>query len=203
MFSKVWQEQLDAHQPFLRATRPLSPSGPSDAQGTTAPLRTGCSLAGFDASSTLMATRLDDSPSTLWIWDLVAAELRAVLLFHSHVSFKWHPSSRQLLLVNCQDEVRRGASFVWDPVFDGPTSVSPEHHLPRPSAAGKSQAVWVNRKAERPSFLLSDAEHFVLLSLSGPEQPSNPWHGDDQDDEQTHGADDASTVDDTFFFKKT
>ncbi|KAF4505334.1 hypothetical protein G6O67_007292 [Ophiocordyceps sinensis] len=213
--TRVWQEQLvDANAkqsmpPFVQATLSVSPPGPSsDAKGAV-PLTSGCSLARFDASSTLMATRLDDSPSTVWIWDLAAAELRAVLVFHSHVTFKWHPTAREVLAVNCQDEVRRGASFVWDPLLNGPTSVSPEDHLPTVAkAGGKPRVAWLNRQSELPSLLLADAQHYVLLSLSGTEQGPNPWHRGDWDgawaiaDESAMlGIDDTSALDDTFSFK--
>ncbi|KAM4054784.1 WD40 domain protein [Hirsutella rhossiliensis] len=211
---QVWQEQLAtagakrSRQPFLWATLNVSPPGPSsDAKGA-APVSPGCSLAGFDASSTLLATRLDDSPSTLWIWDLAAAELRAVLIFHSHVTFKWHPTSREVLLVNSQDEARRGASFVWDPLSNGPTSVSPEDYLPIVKAGVRPQVAWINRPFEFPRLLLADAEHYVLLSLSGTEEGPNPWHSDDwdgasaiQDRSAMLDMDDTSALDDTFSFK--
>ncbi|PFH55386.1 hypothetical protein XA68_18439 [Ophiocordyceps unilateralis] len=186
---QVWQEQMmaigDQHpdQPFLRATLSIAPAGPSPGTKQTSP---GCSLAAFDASSTLLATRLDDSPSTTWIWDVAAGELRAVLMFHSHVTFSWHPANAELLLISCQDEARRGTSFVWDPLSEGPIPVKA---LP---TAGRRQVSWVSRQTESPELLVADAERYVLLSLS----ESNPWPGSEPDTD-----DDSSALDDTFFFK--
>ncbi|PHH89936.1 hypothetical protein CDD83_4912 [Cordyceps sp. RAO-2017] len=211
--TQVWQEQLacpgqrQPAQPFQRATLTIAPPGPppdGKGAGSASP---GCSLAGFDASSTLLATRLDDAPSTLWIWDLAAAELRAVLIFHSHVTFHWHPLCREVLLVTCQDEGRRGASFVWDPLSNGPVPVSPEHHLPAAkeatAAAGKPRVAWISRESDFPELLVADAQHYVLLSLSGPGDDSvNPWAEEDwQDGTAMPEADDLSALDDTFSFK--
>ncbi|RDA86731.1 hypothetical protein CP532_4207 [Ophiocordyceps camponoti-leonardi (nom. inval.)] len=187
---QIWQEQImttagdvNPVQAFLRATLTVAPPGPS---AGVKPLSPGCSLAAFDASSTLLATRLDDWPSTTWIWDVAAAELRAVLMFHSHVTFTWHPTSRELLLIGCQDEARRGTSFVWEPLSEGPRTVSAQAQLPTGAATGRCQVSWVGRPTESPELVVADGENYVLLSLSG----SNPW----QDDEE-------SVLDDTFFFK--
>ncbi|PNY25881.1 WD repeat-containing protein WRAP73 [Tolypocladium capitatum] len=221
---KVWQEQLGAAgegrstHAFLRATQMVAAPGPSpDAKGMVMPASPGCSLAAFDASSTLLATRLDDSPGTIWIWDVAAAELRAVLIFHSNAGFSWHPSSRELLLVSCQDDARRGAWFVWDPVSNGPTSVSPEDYLPAAKAVGRPQVSWINRDTEFPELLLADAERYVLLSLSGAEDGPNPWQDDGggewdgaspaREDAEATGrpemldVEDISALDDTFSFR--
>ncbi|POR34842.1 WD repeat-containing protein WRAP73, partial [Tolypocladium paradoxum] len=220
---QVWQEQLGATDErrsthsFLRATQNVAPPGPSPDAKIAVPVSLGCSLAAFDASSTLLATRLDDSPGTIWIWDVAAGELRAVLIFHSNACFSWHPSSRELLLVTCQDDARRGASFVWDPASNGPTSVSPEDYLPAAKAVGKPQVSWINRETEFPELLLADAERYMLLSLSDAEDGPNPWQDDGggewdgvsppREDGETRGrpvildVEDISALDDTFSFR--
>ncbi|KAF4124115.1 WD40 domain protein, partial [Geosmithia morbida] len=90
---QVWQEQLSSTgiSQFHHATQEISPA--------TSMTSTGCSTMAFDASSNLLATKLDDSPTTLWIWDLSAGELRAVLLFYHPLEFTWHPFIQELLLV--------------------------------------------------------------------------------------------------------
>ncbi|KND94967.1 WD repeat-containing protein WRAP73 [Tolypocladium ophioglossoides CBS 100239] len=220
---QVWQEQLGAAgerrstHAFLRATQMVAPPGPWPDAKSAVSVSPGCSLAAFDASSTLLATRLDDSPGTIWIWDVAAAELRAVLIFHSNAGFSWHPSSRELLLVTCQDDARHGASFVWDPVSNGPTSVSPEDYLPAVKAVGKTRVSWINRESEFPELLLADAERCMLLSLSDAGDGPNPWQDDGggewdgasaaREDGETTGrpavldVEDISALDDTFSFR--
>ncbi|UKZ77218.1 hypothetical protein TrVFT333_004937 [Trichoderma virens FT-333] len=220
---QVWQEKIETESPqarathtFVRATQVLSPPGlATDARPATAEAKSGCSLAAFDASSTLLATRLDDSPCTLWIWDVVAAELRAVLIFHTTVSFQWHASSRELLLVTSQDPAQRGVSFIWDPLSNGPTTLVPEDNLPDGRAVGKTQVSWINRETEFPVLFVSDAQHYLLLSPSNAGQDSNPWQqaavdhssGGMEYDSPTSAhyamsdTDETKAVDDTFYFK--
>jgi hypothetical protein len=186
---------------FVRATQTISPDNAASQVKSTSDLRAGCSLAVFDASSDLLATRLDESPCTVWIWDVASAELRAVLMFHSTVAFLWHPSIRELLLITSQDEAYRGLSYVWDP-------------LPGKKPQGKTQAVWLNWSQEAPAVFLSDATHYVLSLVSdslpypqawqhgeqGSSLPGSVTKGDapllDGPDDDDH-----STLEDTFSFK--
>ncbi|KAL6403716.1 hypothetical protein AUP68_13085 [Ilyonectria robusta] len=185
-------------------------------------MKPGCSLLAFDASSALLATRLDDSPSTLWIWDVAAAELRAVLMFHSSVNFTWHPTTHELLLVTCQDENYRGVSFLWDPLSNGLKPVSLEAFLPDGKVVGKPQSAWLDGDTEFPVFLISDAQHYLMVSCADVEQCPTPWREatgservvgsgragfspgqevGDAGDMSALMADDTSTLDDTFLFK--
>ncbi|KAH0499500.1 hypothetical protein TgHK011_006693 [Trichoderma gracile] len=220
---QVWQEkiamessQARARHTFLKATQVLSPPGPATDAQSAAEAKAGCSMAAFDASSTLLATRLDDSPCTLWIWDIVAAELRAVLIFHSSVSFQWHAKLRELLLITSQDPAQHGLSFTWDPLSDGPTPLVPADHLPAGRAVGKAQVAWINRETDSPVLFVSDAEHYLLLSpSSNAERDSDLWQAAAVDysgsemalDSPTSACyamddgDGASVVDDTFSFR--
>src|SRR5688572_6430505 len=97
----------------MRTAQIISPPVRQDAAEPVS----GCVSIQFDPSSTLVATRLDDSPGTAWIWDVQAAELRAVLLFHGNIrSLSWHPSVRETLLVRCDGDSYSGIVFIWDPL---------------------------------------------------------------------------------------
>ncbi|KAJ3518046.1 hypothetical protein NM208_g14614 [Fusarium decemcellulare] len=218
---QVWQEQLNtssigvASLSFLRATQMVSPPNRLVDGKPSTDVKPGCSSLAFDASSSLLATRLDDAPSTLWIWDVIAAELRAVLMFHSSVDFQWHSDAREQLLVTCQDEKYRGVSFVWDPLSEGPKPVSLEAHVPNGKIIGKARSAWISGETEFPVLLLSDAHHYVLMSCADAEQCPTPW-GEAAVGDRTFGSmqdigdtvdvsalmpDDTSTLDDTFSFK--
>ncbi|KFA47018.1 hypothetical protein S40293_09712 [Stachybotrys chartarum IBT 40293] len=218
---QVWQEQLDpaAESPrmqrFQRATQMVSPSvAPSEAKSST-DTKPGSSMVAFDASAALLATRLDESPSTVWIWDVAAGELRAVLLFHSNVNFQWHPSIRELLLIRCLNESHHGVSFVWDPLMNGPTSIFLKEYLPDAKLDGKAQVAWVEGQVESPALLLSNTSHYVLLLVAENDHVPVGWpqrNGSGPGDlsrDQADGFDmsaavdhDGSSLDDTFAFKK-
>lgn len=124
----------------------------------------------------MLATRLEDSPSTVWIWDLVSSELRAVLIFHNAVSnLAWHPSIRELLLVTCEGEGYDGLAFAWDPLSDGPTTVDFSTALPESRVAGKTQCCWMNCVGETGTLLFSDSKNMVMAAFADADQPA-PWH---------------------------
>ncbi|KAK0623571.1 hypothetical protein B0T14DRAFT_184051 [Immersiella caudata] len=179
---QIWQEQVGISQAgpsihtFMRTSHAISPSTRPQEGSDPA---SGCVSISFDPSSALVATRLDDSPGTVWIWDLQAAELRAVLLFHGNISsLSWHPTIHETLLVRCEGEQHSGVVFVWDPLSEGPRSVDFSQHLPA-KVVGKSRTVWLGRDTSAsPSLFLSDAQNYVLASLIELDQGSPPW-GDD------------------------
>lgn len=227
-FHQIWQEQLGdgsgldggIRHSFVKATQMIAPPAPAPDSKGSADAKTGCPSSAFDASSTLLATRLDDAPCTLWIWDLAAAELRAVIIFHSAINFAWHARSRETLLITCQEGGRQAASYVWDPLTQGPTVLKTDDYLPKPKfGVAKLQVSWLNREAECPELLMSDSQHFALLSLADAEHEPSPWDTTAGADwtEQLSGRDDvlsreatrpiavadASTLDDTFSFRYT
>ena len=179
----------------------------------------GCSTIAFDASSTLLATRLDDAPCTIWIWDVPAAELRAVLVFHSVVTFAWHKRTRELLLITSHDETRQGLSYLWDPLQQGPTPVMPDEFISVKSSVGapvKAQISWINTDMEYPLALLTTAQQYRILSLGEGDQVPETWHGaskwdneppprrrrgDIDPDISDISIDDGTAVEDTFQFR--
>ena len=106
----------------------------------------------------------------------MAAELRAVLLFHSRVDCTWHPTSRELLLIRCVDEAGAITPFTWDPLSEGPMYIPLAEQLS--SGAGpakKSQAMWLNTDGDAPTVLLSDGKTYCLCALA--EASLAGWQG--------------------------
>lgn len=206
---QVWQEQVGAagHH-FLRAPQTISP--PTGQAGGS-----GCALAVFDPSSTLLATKLEESPGTLWVWDVEAAELRAVLLFHGTVSrLSWHPTIRETLLVSCEGESHNSLAFSWDPLSEGPRPIDFSGRL----SSGKVQVLWLQIDGLEPAALFaSDSSRYMLASLAEDDDESVPWAAADQQispqyakpphvtDAHVDGMseEENSELDDTFCFKRT
>lgn len=212
---------------FMRGLQPVFPGErlpgdkPNDSQAI-------CSVAQHDCSGALLATRLDNSKSTIWVWDLAAAELRAVLLFHADVSsIDWHPSIKELLLIRCTGE-GSGAAFLWDPISGGPQVLDLSDQVPGGQVTGRVHAEWLAVDGDAAGILLRDDKQYLIASFceSADDQPI--WsqnRGDDnfsvtQDRARsesplelvpapTHRSDDdeppvldASDLDDTFHFRK-
>lgn len=168
----------------------------------------------FDTSSALLATKLDDAPSTIWIWDTITAELRAVLLFHGNiVKTSWHPTIRETLLIVCEGDSYNSLAFVWDPLSDGPKPLDFSGRL----SNGKMQIHWLNVDGLEPGVLFaSDSRQYLLASLAVDENEPVPWFSDGEsnnmlNDNSPHTMtahndneyeEEASELDDTFCFKK-
>ncbi|KAK5664163.1 hypothetical protein OQA88_378 [Cercophora sp. LCS_1] len=180
---QIWQEQVGISQTgpsihtFVKAIHTISPPGRSQDAPESA---SGCVSILFDPSSALVATRLDDSPGTVWIWDVQAAELRAALLFHGNItSLSWHPNIHETLLIRCDGDQYNGNMFVWDPLSEGPRSVDFAQHLPGAKAVGRLRASWLALDTSSPpSLFLSDAQNYLLASVAELDQ-TPPWgdHG--------------------------
>ncbi|KAI8288121.1 hypothetical protein K4K60_011578 [Colletotrichum sp. SAR11_57] len=223
---KIWQEQIgnaqlgSAHT-FVKATQSVSaPGRVSGGSVETKPSRT---LAVFDASSTLLATALEDWPSTVRVWDILSSELRAVLVFHGSISaLTWHPTQRELLSITCEGDGYDGLVFTWDPLSDGPKTIDFAAQLPDAKLFGKSQVSWLNWAGDSAVLLIGDTKHRLMVSMSESDTCGAPWQDAQRSDlTMTTGKDetqldptafaefdedlsnlDMSEVDDTFSFKK-
>ncbi|KAF4811194.1 WD repeat-containing protein WRAP73 [Colletotrichum tropicale] len=223
---QIWQEQIgnaqlgSAHT-FVKATQSVSaPGRVSGGSVETKPSRTS---AVFDASSTLLATALEDWPSTVWVWDILSSELRAVLVFHGNISaLTWHPTQRELLSITCEGDGYDGLVFTWDPLSDGPKTIDFAAQLPDAKLFGKSQVSWLNWAGDSAVLLMGDTKHRLMVSMSESDTYGAPWQDAQRSDlTMTTGKDetqldptafaefdedlsnlDMSEVDDTFSFKK-
>src|SRR5438045_1624912 len=93
--------------------------------GTTSPIRgesgvkSGTNILTFDHSGTLLATRSEVMPTTIWIWDLASKSLRAVLILHAPVMrVAWHPSINEILMIRCEGEESKSLVHLWDPFWE-------------------------------------------------------------------------------------
>ncbi|CAN8096688.1 unnamed protein product [Discula destructiva] len=207
---QVWQEQVSnlGHH-FVKALQTLSP--PNALPGANSPSPSGIAFMSFDPSSALLATKLEQAPSTLWIWDVPAAELRAVLIFHGTVSrISWHPAIRETLLITCEGEAYKSLVFLWDPLSKGPQTCNFSERLPH----GNLQALWLNLPSLEPGALfVSDNKDYLLVSLAEDDDDPVPWSMNGEDGESEGMTDhsmspdlydqEASQLDDTFHFRRT
>ncbi|KAL1874260.1 hypothetical protein Daus18300_003624 [Diaporthe australafricana] len=205
---QVWQEQISAaSHHFIRAPQTIFP--PTGHAGSS-----GCALAAFDPSSTLLATKLEDAPGTLWVWDIEAAELRAVLLFHGTVSrLSWHPTIRETLLVSCEGDSHKSLAFTWDPLSDGPRPVDFSGKL----SNGKVQVLWLQVDGlESGALFASNSSQYVLATLADDDDETFLWVAGDQPNSllsegsprsttariENSSEGETSELDDTFCFKR-
>jgi hypothetical protein len=160
---------------FSAATQVVLP--PTSATPATAESRTGTNALSFDVSGTLLATRVEDMPSTVWIWDVGNRSLRAVLILHAPIArIAWHPTITELLMIRCEGEENKGRAQLWDPSWEMPKIINFGTQVPEGKIIGKSIVRWLNIDHIFPSLFFSDTQDYILASLSRPEDTASlPW----------------------------
>lgn len=152
---------------------------------------------------------------------MLANELRAVLVFYSAVTFSWHPSSRELLLVSPKDGPHKDKAFVWDPTSNGPSLASLD--VPASSSStekpAQGQMSWISRDADPPLLLMTSPSVYGILAYADSQDAPSPWRdaesnwaprsafstaseGLDIMDLSTMSSGETTALDDTFSFRK-
>ncbi|CAG8950574.1 hypothetical protein HYFRA_00002783 [Hymenoscyphus fraxineus] len=180
---QVWQEQILPSQQgrlqreFVPAVQygticpPTSGQTPSINNTET---RTGTNMLTFDNSGTLLATRTESMPTTLWIWDIKTRLLRAVMIFHAPVAkITWHPTINELIMIRCEES--RGIAHLWDPSWEKPRIINFAQQVPGGKVIGKTVAKWLNSDCSGPALLFSDTQDCLLASLSEEGDGDIPW----------------------------
>jgi hypothetical protein len=181
----------------------------------------------FDHSGTILATRIEDLPTTLWLWDIHTKHLRTVMIFHSPIAkITWHPQIDELLMIRCEES--RGIVHLWDPSFENPQIINFGEQMPGGKVIGKTIARWLNSDCASPAMVFSDSQDCLLASLAGDDE-AVPWqdaeakgvdiYGESpvlasekaarltiealmEDDSFTRMSEGSEEVDDTFQFRK-
>lgn len=161
---------------YVLATAPTNPpAAPSSQQPSQSQLPAiGTSLLTFNTTGTLLATKSDAHPTTVWIWDLCTLRSRAVLVQHNMVKrLTWHHTDPDLLLIQCiQGD---GALYLWNArasIDSAPRVVS----LPQEARlTGKAEARWLPASSpqSKPALLYGDAHSSLLVWPDG-RDPASP-----------------------------
>ena len=175
----IWQEQIDlSHdRTYSLAPQPASPPTSSSLTKAANPPR-GISIIAFNADGSLLATKDDAVPTTVWIWSLQSGIAIAILIHHSPVKhIAWHPTESDLLLVQCAISVPW--AHLWKSSWEAPRIA----RLSLGRTAGKLEAGWLlSPESSQYNLMISSAHQFntTLLSVSGEivSQPRSIDEGD-------------------------
>ena len=163
----VWEEHIDnatRSRTYATAAQPIK-TYMNGSLTTNEISKCGVSTIRFSKDGTLLATRSDTVPSTVWIWSLSSMIAFAVLLHHAPVkSIEWHPTISDLLLVHCaMDEP---VLHIWKESWDSPKVITALKRTP----GGRVDASWIYTSDGKPPMILlvSGSEHtMVQLSHEG------------------------------------
>ncbi|PWW80172.1 YVTN repeat-like/Quino protein amine dehydrogenase [Tuber magnatum] len=147
----VWSECTNSSRERYYAqaqqptTLPIIPSGPSDSQS-----KLGISTIAFNKpDGTLIATRNDSMPTTVWIWSLKLLRPYAVLVQLNPIrSISWHPTIPDLLMIQCapsgdgnsaETSKQQGVVYLWSAAWTQPRAVT----VPMERLSGNTWARWI------------------------------------------------------------
>lgn len=161
------------------APQPVSPPTSVTVSNTSneASQKFGISITTFNSDGTLLASRDDSCPTTVWIWDLNSLTPRTILIQHSHVkNITWHPTLPNLLLV--QDIQDEPIGYIWEAAGDVPMVIKPGLE----KTNNKFVAQWMpTGKDRKPSILFGDNQSHCLVWPNGRDAILRFEHSDDSE----------------------
>jgi hypothetical protein len=125
-------------QPTTLPTVPFNPSDTHPKIGISA-------MAFSNPDGTLIATKSDNMPSTVWIWSLKLLRPYAVLVHLNPIkSINWHPNIPDLLMIQCGPEnpdeaADPGMVYLWSTAWKQPRAIQ----VPMEKVTGAMWAKWV------------------------------------------------------------
>ncbi|KAF2815793.1 TolB, C-terminal domain-containing protein [Mytilinidion resinicola] len=190
----VWTEMVSAlsSRSYSVTAQPVSPPKVASPPNDPAP-KLGISLTTSNADGTLIATRDDSTPTTVWIWDLSQLAPKTVIIQHAPVrQLLWHPTIPDLLLIQCiQDDP---IVYIWSASSDGPEIITIGLQKPAGTAPARLEARWlITPTNKKPTIVFGHAQGYVLLWPNGrdsilrferdrDERDSTPTGDDDSED---------------------
>ncbi|KAH8769674.1 hypothetical protein BGZ57DRAFT_888701 [Hyaloscypha finlandica] len=179
---QIWQEQIVPSpnggftREFVAATQAICPPTSGSSPPTNAEPKTGTNFMSFDTSGSLLATRMENMPTTIWIWDLGTRILRAVMILHAPIAkATWHPTINELLMIRCEGEESRGLVHLWDPSCSTPKILDFAAQIPGGKVIGKTIGRWLNAQSGSSAIFFSDSQDCILASIPGSEDEEVPW----------------------------
>jgi hypothetical protein len=155
----VWQEQINAsgQRIYVPVSQPSCP--PTGNPNTDDCL--GVSTLEFNLDGTLLATKSDAAPTTIWIWYPHRGTAAAVLIHHAPVkSIQWHPTIADELLIHCN--ITQTVAHIWKATWETPKVV--RFRLDKPG--GRMEAAWLGSNAAGlPRLMLGNGQTYAVVQI--------------------------------------
>jgi hypothetical protein len=156
---QVWSEHITSQRDRYYApaqqptTLPTVPFNPLDGQ-----LNAGISTMAFsNPDGTLVATKNDSMPSTVWVWSIQLLQPYAILVHLNPIkSMSWHPTIPELLLIQCEPNTptnddpsprQSGVVYLWSSAWARPRTVL----VPMEKVTSSMWAKWVLKTSAHQS----------------------------------------------------
>ncbi|KAI4103885.1 MAG: hypothetical protein LQ345_007307, partial [Seirophora villosa] len=163
----VWQEELGPSRARDYAKAKQSAISPSHETFRSAKdSNSGISLMEFNLDGSLIASKCNDTPSTLRIYSPRNGQPLAALIHHAPIrSIQWHEKLADLLLIQCA--IRDPIIYVWKASWNSPKIFS----LSMKPPFGQLRASWLASDDEGIRYMLGNSEQSAIgqFTLEGEE----------------------------------
>jgi hypothetical protein len=132
----------------------------------------------FDKTSSILATRDDSTPTTVWLWDLAKWSPLAVIIQHAPVrQLSWRRQDPELLLIKCLED--EPTAHLWNTKTMAPEAIA----VPFNKTVGKIDFRWISGNPARGAqVLMNDKQGFATFRLrDSASQTASREHDDDID----------------------
>ncbi|KAI4145077.1 MAG: hypothetical protein LQ341_002468 [Variospora aurantia] len=168
----VWQEEIGPSRArdYAEAKQPaVSPSHETFRSAKESD--SGISLMEFNHDGSLIASKCNETPSTLRIYSPRTGRPLAALIHHAPIrSIQWHEQIVDLLLIQCA--IRDSIIYVWKASWSLPKIYSVSLKPP----FRQLRATWLASDHDRIQYMLGNSEQFAIgqLTLEGEEVSWQP-----------------------------
>lgn len=187
----VWQEQVlsraqaalsgqlqRSYTKITSITAPPVASVSPKSSSTDLAIKSGTVSVAIDASGTLIASRRESLPSTVFVWDTASKILKAVLIQNAPIAkITWHPTINELLLIRCEGDDCKGIAYLWEPSYEVPKIVDFSTQLPEGKMIGKTIIRWLATENDGvPAVFFSDTQDAILGAVTDDTDDDVPWN---------------------------
>ena len=167
--ARVWEERIsDRRERSYAAATQTADAPRSEMFAKTTPPKNGISSMSFNANGSLLASRSDSTPTTVWMWSLETGNLAAVLIHHAPVKhLEWHSSYPDILLIHCS--IPDPIVYVFNASWQSPTVIP--FQLDPKSIPSRFEASWLQTGSDSASnatakIMLAFASNYASATIS-------------------------------------
>lgn len=130
--------------------------------------KAGANFMKFDQSGKFLATKIEETPTTVWIWDMAVRTIREVFVLECPIcKISWHPIIHGLLMFQCEGDDVSNLVYLWEQTWPTPKFLDLTTQILGGKISGKPGFVqWLMDNPSNPSICVSESENIITIPIS-------------------------------------